>query len=156
MNKLIVALSLLIAIASCKPGSGPLVRDSFNKTDMNQPAGQKDNKSAVKLEKMNVSVTPCKDCIRISDLLEKKQTYSGKTVKVTGKVTKYNPSIMGKNWIHIQDGSEYNGEFDLTITTDKQVSLGETVTFEGRIVLDKDFGYGYLYKVLMEEGQPVL
>jgi hypothetical protein len=63
---------------------------------------------------------------------------------------------MGKNWVHIQDGSEFQGGFDLTITTDKKVSLDDTVTFEGKIVLDKDFGYGYFYNVLMEEGKPVL
>jgi hypothetical protein len=63
---------------------------------------------------------------------------------------------MGKNWVHIQDGSEFQGGFDLTITTNIQVSVGETKTFEGKIVLDKDFGYGYLYSVLMEEGKPVL
>jgi hypothetical protein len=60
---------------------------------------------------------------------------------------------MGKNWVHIQDGTEYQGGFDLTITTDGQVAVGETVTFEGKIVLDKDFGYGYSYPVLMEEAK---
>ena len=63
---------------------------------------------------------------------------------------------MGKNWVHIQDGTEFGGGFDITITTDKPASVGETVTFEGKIALDKDFGYGYFYSVLMEEGKPVL
>jgi hypothetical protein len=34
--------------------------------------------------------------------------------------------------------------------------MGENITFEGKIVLDKDFGYGYFYSVLMEDGKPVL
>ena len=63
---------------------------------------------------------------------------------------------MGKNWVHIQDGTEFEGGFDLTITKDKQASVGETITFEGKIVLDKDFGYGYFYNVLMEDGKSVL
>jgi len=59
---------------------------------------------------------------------------------------------MGKNWIHIQDGTEGEGVYDLTITSLQNVSVGDTVTFEGKIALDKDFGYGYFYNVLMEEG----
>lgn len=157
MNKLIILLTVLLAFFSCKgPGSGPLVRDSFSKTDMNQNMQSNDNKSRVTIEKINVTVEPCEGCITISNLLANKQSYSGKVIKVKGKVTKFNPEIMGKNWVHIQDGSEFRGAFDLTITTDKKVSVGETITFEGKIVLDKDFGYGYFYSVLMEEGKPVL
>ena len=63
---------------------------------------------------------------------------------------------MGKNWVHIQDGTEFEGGYDLTITTNQMVSLGETVTFEGKIVLNKDFGYGYFYNILMEDAKPVL
>jgi hypothetical protein len=106
------------------------------------------------IKKMDVKVVPCADCIKISDLLENKKSYSGKTIRITGQVTKFNPQIMGKNWVHIQDGSEFQGAFDLTVTTDQQVSVGQTITFEGKIVLDKDFGYGYYYSVLMEEAKP--
>jgi hypothetical protein len=161
MNKLIIYLIVLFAASSCKgPGTGPLVKDSFSKSDNSQNVSQdmksQSPNSKVVIEKKDVTVIPCKDCIKISDLLANKKNYSGKTVKVTGQVTKYNPEIMGKNWVHIQDGTEFQGGFDLTITTDKRVTVGSTITFEGRIVLDKDFGYGYFYTVLMEEGKPVL
>lgn len=173
MNKLIISLSVLIALASCKgPGSGPLVKDSFDKKGNSKTESQNQTMnphsmdphgmntqnpgSKVAVEKMDVKVEPCKDCIKISDLLENKKTYSGKTIKVTGKVTKYNPEIMGKNWIHIQDGSEFQGAFDLTITTDQKITVGEIITFEGKIVLDKDFGYGYFYNVLMEDAKAVI
>jgi hypothetical protein len=160
MNKLVISLSVLLAAASCKgPGSGPLVRNSFNKSDhgqnMSQSMKSQDPASKVVIEKKDITVMPCKDCIKISELLENKKTYSGKIVKVTGQVTKYNPQIMGKNWVHIQDGSEFQGGFDLTITTAQSVTVGSTLTFEGRIELDKDFGYGYFYTVLMEEGRLV-
>lgn len=154
MNKLILTVSFLIFIVSCKPGSGPLERETSGEPEMDQAMGQRNKKSSVKIEKMDVKVDPCKDCISLSDLLENKKEFSGKNIKVTGKVTKFNPSIMGKNWIHIQDGSEYKGEFDLTITTDREVSVGQTITFEGKIALDRDFGYGYFYSILMEEGKP--
>lgn len=157
MNKFDISLLSFLILASCKgPGSGPLVRDSFSKPDMNQSMGHQNNKSTVTIEKMNVVVEPCDGCVKISDLLANKKSYSGKVIKVKGQVTKYNPGIMGKNWVHIQDGSEFEGGFDLTVTTDKPTSVGETITFEGKVILDKDFGYGYYYSVLMEDGKPVL
>jgi hypothetical protein len=157
MNKFDISLLSFLILASCKgPGSGPLVRDSFSKPDMDQSMGHQNNKSTVTIEKMNVVVEPCDGCVKISDLLANKKSYSGKVIKVKGQVTKYNPGIMGKNWVHIQDGSEFEGGFDLTVTTDKPTSVGETITFEGKVILDKDFGYGYYYSVLMEDGKPVL
>ncbi|MEI7897164.1 MAG: hypothetical protein WCJ26_09020 [bacterium] len=58
---------------------------------------------------------------------------------------------MKKNWIHIQDGTEFSGKFDLTVTTDAEAAVGQTITLEGKITLNKDFGYGYAYEVLMED-----
>jgi len=60
---------------------------------------------------------------------------------------------MGKNWIHIQDGTDYKGSFDLAITSAISVMVGDTLTFEGKITLDKDLGYGYFFDVLMEDAQ---
>lgn len=157
MKKLIIFLAAILLIVSCKgPGSGPLVRQTSNNSDMNHKTIADDKKSAVVVKKMDIKIEPGDGCISISSLLSNKKSFSGKVIRVKGQVTKFNPEIMGKNWVHIQDGSEFQGEFDLTITTDKKVSLGDTVTFEGKIVLDKDFGYGYFYNVLMEEGKPVL
>jgi hypothetical protein len=53
---------------------------------------------------------------------------------------------MNKNWIHLQDGTENNGKYDLMVTSDKEVKVGETVTLVGKISLSKDFGYGYSWK----------
>jgi hypothetical protein len=109
--------------------------------------------SAIKTEKVNITLEPGEGCISIAKLMETKSDFSGKPAKVKGVVTKFNPEIMGKNWIHIQDGSEYNGIFDLTITTSAKVMVGDTVTFEGTITLKKDFGYGYFYEIIMEDGK---
>ena len=117
------------------------------------PMASRQSPGAIKTEKINISIAPVEGCITIAKLLEDKATYSDKIVKVTGKVTKFNPAIMGKNWIHLQDGTDYKGEFDLTITTDAQFNVGDTVIFEGKITLRKDFGYGYYYDVIMEDGK---
>jgi hypothetical protein len=55
--------------------------------------------------------------------------------------------------VHIQDGTEANGKFDMTITTLENVAIGDMVTFTGKVVVDKDFGAGYVYEVLVEEAK---
>ena len=58
---------------------------------------------------------------------------------------------MGKNWVHFQDGTSFEGQYDLMITTQENLSVGDVIVFEGLITLDKDFGAGYFYKVILEE-----
>ena len=88
----------------------------------------------------------------IAEIHAKKASLKGKTVKVRGKVTRFASEVMDKNWLHIQDSS---GSNDLTITTDKTniVAVGDIVVVEGKLELDKDFGYGYLYPVMLQEGK---
>ena len=105
------------------------------------------------IAKEEISVTPPADGITIGKLYSDRQSYSDQTVIVSGKVTKFNPGIMGRNWVHIQDGSESDGKFDLTVTTDQSVTVGDVVTFSGEIALDKDFGAGYTYEVIMENAK---
>jgi len=156
MKKLIFLFTAALVFAFCKgPGSGPLVKDNFEKEEQNKAMGGEKHQARVITSKSDVKIEPCADCISISKVLADKKAYEGKVIKVKGQVTKYNGGIMGKNWVHIQDGTEYQDGFDLTITTDITVAVGETVTFEGKIALDKDFGYGYSYNVLMEEGKSV-
>lgn len=93
-------------------------------------------------------VKPAAGAIKIADIIGNLGKYDGKVVKVTGKCVKVNPMIMGRNWVHLQDGSAKN--FDLTITTTENVSLGSVVTLEGTIAVNKDFGAGYKYNVIME------
>ena len=60
---------------------------------------------------------------------------------------------MGKNWVHLQDGTGEPGNDDLLVTTQEEVAVGDVVVFEGTIVLNKDFGSGYSYEILMEEAK---
>jgi len=104
-----------------------------------------------KIEKNDYSVDKADDGITIAELYANINSYAGKKVRVRGKVTNFAPAIMNKNWAHIQDGTNHNSEFDLTVTTVDMVNEEAVVTFEGIIGVDKDFGYGYFYKVIMEE-----
>ncbi|MEW6507257.1 MAG: GW dipeptide domain-containing protein [Bacteroidota bacterium] len=103
--------------------------------------------------KEDVSVEPVSGGVTIAQIYSNPNKYADKYVKVKGKVIKINSGILKRNWIHIQDGTNFNGEFDLTITSNDNVKNGEVVVFEGKIVLNKDFGYGYSYKVMMENAK---
>jgi len=109
--------------------------------------------TTIPIEKLDISVEVAEDGISIADLVSEKKSYDGKTVRIRGQVTKFNADIMDKNWIHIQDGTEHDGNFDLTITSDLAVETGKTLTFEGKIALDRDFGFGYFYEIILEEAK---
>jgi len=105
----------------------------------------------IPVEKLNISVAVAREGITIAELISGKKSFDGKRVKIRGQVTKFNPDIMDKNWIHLQDGTEHDGKFDLTVTSDITADTGEVYTFEGTIALDKDFGFGYFYEIIMED-----
>ena len=104
-----------------------------------------------KIDKKNFSYDKAFDGITISDLYANRGKYANKKGRIRGRITKFNSSIMSRNWAHIQDGTDNNGNFDLTVTTQETVNIDELVTFEGTIALDKDFGAGYFYPIIMEE-----
>lgn len=92
------------------------------------------------------------DGFSIEKLYATKDEKVGQSLKIKGVVVRFNEKIMDVNWVHIQDGtgSADKGDFDLTITTQDVVSIGDTVVFEGSLHLNKDFGAGYFYPVIME------
>ena len=89
----------------------------------------------------------------VGEIFAAKTALSGKPVTVRGKVVKYNSGIMGKNWLHIQDGTGSAGSNDLTLTTATDSKVGDTVLVTGTLVLDKDFGAGYKYAVIIEDAK---
>lgn len=91
----------------------------------------------------------------LNELFSSKETFSTKSIIVKGKVVKVNNGIMDKNWVHISDGTQFEGKKSLTVTTLEKINVGDIVTFEGTIILDRDFGQGYVYPILMEEGKLV-
>ena len=77
----------------------------------------------------------------------------GTVVKVRGKVVKFSPQIMGKNWVHVQDGTGSSGTNDLTATTANSAKVGDIVLVSGKITQNKDFGGGYKYALILEDAQ---
>ncbi len=99
---------------------------------------------AISLKKDNNELT-------IAQIYGNKAGYAEKETEIRGVVVKVNNDIMGKNWVHIQDGTSDNSNFDLTITTQARVNKGDEVTFKGKIILDKDYGAGYTYDVILTD-----
>lgn len=89
----------------------------------------------------------------VAEIITKAGELKDKPVLLKGKVVKYNPGIMGKNWIHLRDGSgsAANETNDILVTTQNPANIGDIVTANGIVRTDKDFGAGYAYKVLIEE-----
>lgn len=88
---------------------------------------------------------------RVAELYADKAALGGKDIVVRGKVVKVNLDVMGKNWIHLRDGSGSDGTNDLTMTTSAVVATGNMVLVRGKLSANKDFGYGYKYEIIIED-----
>jgi hypothetical protein len=93
------------------------------------------------------------DARTVAEIYQQKTALKEKAVTLRGKVVKYNAGIMGKNWLHVRDGSGKDETADLVVTTSDVAAVNDVVTVKGTVRLDKDFGYGYAYKVLVEDAQ---
>jgi hypothetical protein len=102
-----------------------------------------------------VAATPnINGALKLSVLMANKSKYKGQKILVAGTCVKANYGIMNKNWYHIQDGSKADGKIcDFTITSDDNIPLGAPVAFEGVLRLNRDFGAGYVYELIMENGK---
>jgi len=88
----------------------------------------------------------------IAEVFAEKDQLAGQPVVFRGKVVKANANIMGKNWLHIRDGSGEEGTNDLTVTTGSDLpNVGDTVVVTGPVMLNRDFGMGYTYDILIED-----
>ncbi len=91
----------------------------------------------------------------IAEAWAQKASLTGKTIAVRGVVVKYNPEVMGKNWIHLQDGSgdASQGTNDLAVTSLDAAAVGDTITVRGTVRTDRDFGAGYAYAIIVEDAK---
>lgn len=87
----------------------------------------------------------------VAEIYAGKKALAGKPIAVRGRVVKFNAQIMGKNWLHIRDGSGAEGTNDLTVTTQSVAKVGDLVLVTGKLSADKDFGGGYKYGLIVED-----
>jgi len=93
---------------------------------------------------------PAKGGKTVAEIYADSAKLAGETVTIRGKVVKYNANIMGKNWLHIQDGTGTAPGNDLLITSTTETKVGDTVLVTGRVAVNQDFGAGYKYAVMIE------
>ena len=90
----------------------------------------------------------------VAQLYAKKAKLEKKPIVVSGRVVKVTTHIMKRNWIHIQDGSgsEKKKTNDLIITSQDLPKEGDLVTARGTLYNNIDFGSGYRYSLIMQDG----
>jgi len=109
--------------------------------------------SIVPFADLKVSKAKGADAYTVGELFSKRKELNSKKITVRGQVVKISRNIMGKNWIHIQDGTgdPMKNTHDLVITTHDTAAKGDVVTVKGTVEADKDFGSGYKYDVIIED-----
>jgi len=113
-------------------------------------------KAIVPFAEIQVEKAVGENSYTVGEVYEKAAELNGKTVKVRGKVMKVSPHIMGKNWIHLQDGSgdPASSTHDLVVTTiTEPEDAWDVITVSGVVSANKDFGAGYKYAVIVEQAE---
>ena len=107
---------------------------------------------AADLGDVKVEKAQGKEARTVAELFANKATLKGVEVVVRGRVVKFNAEIMGRNWMHLRDGSGSpdKQDNDITVTTTDVVAKGDVVTIRGKVALDQDFTAGYAYPVMIE------
>ena len=109
--------------------------------------------AAVPPTKLKVEKSTAQNGYTVEELFAKAASLNKQKVTVKGKVVKVNPNIMGRNWIHIQDGTGdlATNTHDLVVTSADIAEIGAIISIEGTLAANKDFGYGYRYNVIVED-----
>jgi hypothetical protein len=92
------------------------------------------------------------DAKSVSEIVTGKAGLKDKPVSLHAQVVKFNGGILGKNWVHVRDGSgsAADGSNDILVTTQDVVAVGDVVNVKGTVRLNIDLGSGYAYPVLIE------
>ena len=95
------------------------------------------------------------DARTVAEIHAQKMALKEKSVTIHGKVVKFTSEVMSKNWIHLRDGSgdASKGDNDITVTTKAAAKVGDVVTVKGIVRVNKDFGAGYTYAVIVEDAK---
>lgn len=134
-----------------KEGAEPAAGGQLPEGHPQIPVGQAGAPSAAAIDFSGIA--KAKGGKTVAEIHKEKTKLSGKEIAVRGKVVKYSSGIMGKNWIHLRDGTGAEGTNDLTITSDAEAKVGDTVLVRGVVATEKDYGFGYKYPVIMEDAK---
>lgn len=137
------------------------VSDAVANSTTAAPASDKDkgvsggSKAAVSEKDAKISVAKATgaNAYSVQEVFDKSAKLDKKKVVVRGKVVKVSSGIMGKNWLHIQDGtgSQAKKNHNLVCTSKEMADVDDVVTVSGVLAKDKDFGGGYKYSAIVED-----
>ena len=153
----LIALAVAATLAGCakkEEAAAPAAAAAPEATTPTMPPGETHPAPKAAAEVDLTGIAKAEGGKTVAEVFAEKDALAGKPVTFRGKVVKTNPDIMGKNWLHVRDGSGAEGTNDLTITTAGALpNVGDTVVVTGNVSLNKDFGMGYAYDVLVEDAQ---
>jgi hypothetical protein len=124
-------------------------------TDSTAEMSKKESSPAIEFQSRDPSINAgdiekAEGGYTIAQIYNNRKMLDGKTISVRGKVVKVNENVMGRNWIHIQDGTGDQNSFDLTVTTQEKAGVGDTVLVSGTVSTEQDFGIGVIYRVVID------
>jgi hypothetical protein len=95
------------------------------------------------------------DARTVAEVVSGRTALKDKTVSIRAQVVKVNSGILGKNWLHLQDGSgsAAAGTHDILVTTTDAAAVGDVVDARGTVRNDVDIGPGYAYAVLVDDAK---
>lgn len=154
------ALILSLYVAGCTGNAAASAADRPSPAQAPRGAGDlppghppiSESVGDVKVEK-----APGKDGRTVAEIYASRTTLKGTQVVVRGTVVKWNAGILGRNWMHLRDGSgsPQGHDNDLAVTTSETVAKGDVVLVRGTLALDQDFGAGYVYPVILQDAKLV-
>ena len=101
--------------------------------------------------KSSVAVERVPEAVTVAEMWTRRNELAGRIVTLSAVVVKKTDGVMGRNWIHLRDGTaDAEGHDEVTSTTREILEVGDTLTLRGKLFVDRDFGYGYVYPVLIE------
>lgn len=152
----LLALTVAVALAGCNKEPAATTAAAPEAPAASMPAAEPHPTPTAPTEAVDLSgIAKADGGKTIAEVFAEKDQLAGQPVVFRGKVVKTNPNIMGKNWLHVRDGSGAEGTNDLTVTTAAGTipSVGDTVVVKGTVALNKDFGMGYQYDIIVEDAE---
>lgn len=121
----------------------------------NPHAGVAPHGRAVDVGDVKVAKATGADARTVGEVYAQKTALKDKRVQVRGKVVKVTGEVMGKNWVHLRDGtgSPTDRTDDLVVTTRDEARVGDVIVVSGIVRVDRNFGSGYAYPVLIEDAK---
>lgn len=148
LNRTFETIYFAAALVPAGPGSAPAPAA----TPAAPPTGMPNAHASAPAAPVT-GISKLADGYTIAELFAKKNELAGKKVRLRAQVVKVSRGILGKNWMHLQDGTGAQNQNDLTVNTGAEAGKGDVVVASGLLTRDKDIGMGYRYELIIEDAE---